>query len=344
MAIIRSFDRPFELADLTEELMLVPNTYGLINDLGIFRSEGVTQHTVTIESSASTLALIPDQVRGARNNVNRDRTRNIRAFPLGHFPLDDYLGPEDLQGKRAYGSDSADTEAAAVMRKMEDIRKKHAITVEFARAYAITTGGIYAPNGTIAGNYYTDFGVTRKDVAFDLANSATDVLAKQREVVDHIQENIISGEVPNGVIALCSPEFFDAYVSQAGVKEAYKFFQSTQNPLRDGLRTGRYASFTHGDVTLYRYIGSYKDADGNTQRIIPANEAYFLPAGTADTFISYFGPANKLDLVNTIGEEAYMFTYRDPKGSKIEIETEHNAIHLIRRPQAIVRAVKGATA
>lgn len=342
MAITRSYDRPFELTDLTEELLVIPNTYGLINELGIFRNESVTQHTITVEGNGTTISLITDQARGARNNVSKDGTRNLRSFPIPHFPLDDALTAQDLQGKRAYGSDAAETEAAATMRKLERIRKNHAITVEFARAKALTTGTIYAPNGTVAGNYYTDFGVTQKVINFDLANAATDVLAKQRQVVDHIQENIASGEVPNGIIGLASPEYFDAYVAQAGVKDAYKFFTSTQNPNRDGLRSGRYAMFTHGDVTLYRYIGSYKDAAGNVQKIIPAGDCYYLPTGTADTFISYFSPANKLDLVNTLGEEAYVFTYRDPKGTMIEIESEHNALHLVRRPQAVVRATVSA--
>jgi len=339
MAIIRSFDKPFEVTDLTEELMLVPNTYGLVNELGIFRSEAVAQNTITVEAREGTLGLVVDQPRGTRNNVNKDDTRGIYAFPVPHHPLDDYIAPEDIQGKRAYGSDAADNEAAVLARKIERIRRNHAVTVEFARCYALTTGGIWSPNGSVGSvNFYTTFGVTRKEVPFDLANGATDVLAKQREVIDHIQQNILSGEVPNGIIALCSPEFFDAYVSQAGVKEAYKYFTSTQNPLRDGLRSGRYAMFTHGDVTLYRYIGSYEN-----QKLIPANEAYFMPAGTMDSFISYYGPANKLDLVNTLGEEAYLFQYRSPKGDKIELESEHNAIHLMRRPACVVRAVKGAS-
>lgn len=343
MALTRSYTNAFEITDLTEDLVSVPNTYGLINELGIFRSESVSQHTVTVESNGTTLSLINDQARGTRANVGSDEGREIRAFPIPHFPVDDALSPQDLQGKRAYGSDAAETEAAALARKTISIRKRHSITVEFARAKAITTGTIYAPNGTVSGNYYTDFGVTRKELAFDLTNAATDILAKQREVIDHIQENLLSGEVPSGFIALCSPEYFDAYIANAGVKEAYKFYQSTQEPLRNGLRDGRYAKFTHGDVTLYRYIGSYKDSAGATQRIIPANEAFYLPVGTDDTFISYYSPANKLDLVNTLGEEAYLFQYRDPKGSKIELESEHNALHLVRRPQAIVRAVKGAT-
>ena len=54
-------------------------------------------------------------------------------------------------------------------------------------------------------------------------------------------------------------------------------------------------------------------------------------------FVTYFGPGNKFDLVNTLGEEAYLWTFRDPKGGKIEIESESNFINVVRRPQAVVR-------
>lgn len=343
MAITRSFTAPFEMTDLTEELLLIPNTYGLVNQLGIFREESVTQHMISVESSTSTLSLIPDRVRGDRNNVNKDRTREIRAFPIPHYPLDDYIAPEDIQGKRAYGSDNAETVAAVKMRKLEDIRRKHAITLETSRMVAITQGTIYAPNGSVAGNYYTDFGITRKQVAFDLANATTNVLGKITEVTDHIQENLLDGDVATEFVALCSPEFFDALINQAGVKEAYKFYASTQEPLRNGLREGRYKKFVHGDVTFYRYVGSYKDAQGVTQKLVPAGDAYFLPLGTMDTFMTYYSPANKLDYVNTLGEQAYVFEYTDPKGSKIEIESESNVLNLLRRPSAVVRATKEAT-
>ena len=124
MTIIRSFTAPFEMTDLTEELLLIPNTYGLVNQLGIFRDESVTQNNVSVESTGSTLALIPDQPRGSRNNVNVDRNRSIRSFHVPHFPLDDYLSPQDIQGKRAYGSDQAETQAAVMERQRIEREQK----------------------------------------------------------------------------------------------------------------------------------------------------------------------------------------------------------------------------
>jgi len=329
----RSFEKPFELVDYTEELLLVPNKWGLINELGLFGEEGVAQHSVTVESSEGTLGLVTDKVRGERNNVGKSDTRALRSFPIPHFPMDDAVKPEDVQGKRAYGSaDQAETEAAVIARKLERIRMNHAVTLEAARAFAITNGAIYAPNGTVAGNFYTDFGITRKSIDFVLGTSTTDLNAKSEEGIAHIQDTIQSGEVVSNIIVLCSPAFFGKLINHATVKEAYKYYTSTQEPLRNRLGSGVYRRFVHGGVEYVEYRGSY-----NGTALIPAGEAYMLPQGTADMFKTYFSPANKFSHVNTIGEQAYVFTYRNPTDSEILIQSEANFLNLIRRPQAVVQ-------
>jgi len=332
MATVRSFDKPFEVTDLTEELNLIPNTWGLINELGIFNAEGVSNHTITVEATAGTLSVIPDATRGSRNTVNKNDTRSIYAFGVPHFPLDDAVSPADLQGKRAYGSDQADTEAAVVARKLERLRRNHAVTLEAARAYALTTGAVYAPNGTVVNNYYTSFGITRKEIDFVLGTTTTDVIAKIEEGIAHIMDNQLSGETVSSVTVLCSPEFFAKLIAQAGVKESYKYYASTQEPLRNRLGSGVYRRFSHGGMDFIEYRGSY-----NGVRLIPAGDAYALPMGTMDTFMSYFSPANKMSLVNTIGVEAYVFQYRDAKDEGILLQSESNHIALVRRPGTVVR-------
>jgi hypothetical protein len=303
--------------------------------MGIFQEQGITQHTINVEMSSGTLSVIPDAMRGARNTVNRDDTRSIRSFAVPHFPLDDFISPEDIQGKRAYGSaDAAETEAAVVARKLARIRQNHAVTMEAARAYAITNGAIYAPNGTVSGNYYTEFGVTQTTKDFVLGTATTDVGAKSEEVIAHIQDNVQTGGVVNEVIVLCSPEFFGKLIAQAGVKEAYKYYSSTQEPLRKRLGTGLYRRFEHAGLTFIEYRGSY-----NGTRLIPAGEAYALPVGVDDMFETYFSPANKFSHVNTLGEQAYVFSYKDATDEKITLQSEHNAIHVVRRPQSVVKLI-----
>ena len=335
MTTTRSFTNGFQLTDLTNSILLIPNTWGLINELGIFSNESIAQNTVTVESTTGTLGLITDRVRGDRNNVSRDDPRVLRSLPVPFFPLDDSVKPQDIQGVRAYGtSEAEETEANVIARKLERIRRNHAVTLEYARAQAITQGTIYAPNGTVSGNYYTEFGVTRKELDWTLGTATTNLIGKIEEGIAHIQDNILSGEVISNIIVLASPEFFSKLIDHASVKEAYKYYSSTQDPLRQRLGSGIYRSFQTGGVTVLEYRGSY-----NGQRLIPAGEAYMLPQGTTDVFKTYFSPANRFSHLNSLGEEVYVWTFRDQYDSEITIQSESSFLNLIRKPQCVVKCL-----
>lgn len=341
MPITRSFDKPFELTDYTEALLLIPNTWGLINQLGIFDEEGITQHNITIEKSEKTLSILPDQFRGARHVVNQDDTRQLLSFPIPHYNQQDSISPSDVQGKRAYfDPNAADTETRVMAEKLKRIRMNHAATLERARAFAITSGAVYAPNGTVVADYYTSFGVTRKVVDFDMtATTDVDIIAKVEEVIAHIQDNILSGEMITGYTALCSPEFFSALIAYPTIREAYLYYSRTQDPLASRLGgMTRDRTFNFGGINFIEYRGSYNDnTTGTTVRLIPAGDAYVVPMGTSDSFKTYFSPANRFGLVNTVGESVYMFSHRSPMDDEIVLLSESNHLNLLRRPQSVVR-------
>lgn len=337
--IIRSYANGFEITDWTEELLIVPNKWGLIQQLGIFgEPEGVTQHTVTFEEIDKTIAIIGDRVRGERANVNTDYTRKVRSFAVPHFPLDDYISPNDVQGKRAYGTENAETMEFVRARKLERIRMAHAITMEYARAQLLTAGTVYAPNGTVSYDLYSEFGVTRHEVDYTFGTSTADIIGKGEDAIAWIQDNLLSGEVATNIVAICSPTFFSNLIKHPKVSTAYQYYTTVGaiQPLRERLGTpnldGRYRSFDFGGIMYIEYRGSY-----NGNALIPAGDAYALPLGTMDMFKTYVSPANKFDLVNTVGQEAYFFEYPDNKGEKIEIQTESNFINMVRRPGALVR-------
>lgn len=333
MALTRSFSNVFELTDYTPEILLVPNQWGLVNDLGLFREEGVTQHTINVESHEGTLAVLTDTIRGSRTQVNKDETRVLRSFAIPFFSLDDYISPEDIQGKRAYGSpDAASTEQEVMSRKIDRIARNHFVTMEKARCTAITTGSIFAPNGTVVGNYYTDFGVTRKEIDFDWGNTTAEKILKAEEFIAHIQDNMLTGEVIDNITVLCSPEFFSKLTTHPTIKAAYQFYSSTQEPFRNRLGSGLYREFIWSNVRWVEYRGVY-----NGQRLIPAGDAYAMPTGTQDVFVSYFSPANRFDSVNTVGERMYMWSYRDEANQKIVLQSESSQLHVLRRPQVVCR-------
>jgi hypothetical protein len=333
MAITRDFANPFAVTDMTAEFGLIPNTWGLINELGIFEDRGITQHTATLEYSQGSLGLITDQVRGAKNLANKDDVRKLITYPVAHFPLDDYISPNDLVGIRAYGTmDAAENEAAVIARKLQRIRQSHAATIEAARAYAITNLAPYAPNGTVAGDYAADYGVTRTSVDFVLGTSTTDIIGKIESVISTVQDNVQNGGVINDIVVLASPEFFTKLIAHAKVAAAFQYYSSTQEPLRNRLGSGLYRRFEMGGLTVIEYRGSY-----NGQRLIPAGKAYAVPRGVQDMFLSIWSPANKFSLVGTVGESSgYVFTYRSPEDEKIVVQSEHNALHVVTRPAATV--------
>ena len=335
--IIRDFSKPFELADWTQELLLVPNVFGKITQMGLFENESVSQNTITFEKSLSSIGLLTDTVRGTRNAVSKDYLRELRAYPVPHFTLDDAISPSDIQGKAAYGKagDGAPEQLDLVrLRKMERIRKSHAQTLEVARAKMIVTGDVYAPNGTVAVNMYTDFGITRKDVDFVLGTGTTEILLKEEEVIAHIQDNLQSGDVVNEIVVLCSPEYFNKLITHATIKEAYKFYSSTQEPLRARLGSGLDREFVHGP---FRYMEYRTATIVGGSPLIPAGEARAFPVGVSDMFKTYFGPAHRFEFVNTLGLEAYLFEETNASNTEILLKSETNFLNLNRRPQCVCR-------
>lgn len=331
--ITREYGANFTVADWTEELLVIPNQWGFIESLGIFNPVGVEQYTVQFDEVTKDGVLIVDKVRGERASVGKDSARKVRSWSIPHFPQDDFLTPQDVKGKRAYGSpDQEETVAAARARKLERIRQNHAWTLDYARARLLNTGDVYAPNGTTSMNFYTEFGVTRKEVDFNLASSTTDVLSKQEEIIANTLDNA-SGENITGIIALASPEFFSALISHQSVKAAYQYYTSTQEPLRNrvGGATTMHREFVFGNV---RYI-EMRDAYGSS-KLITAKDCVFLPTGTS-AFDTYFAPANKFDLIGTTGEQAYVFEYPSQRGDKIEIESESNFLNAMKRPALVAR-------
>ena len=336
--ITRSFGNNFEVQDFTQELKMIPNIRTPLSDLNIFTDASISTTSVTFEQTFGTLGLISDVFRGGKVLANQDETRKLHTYGVPYFKVVDYITAADVQGKRAYGSaDTAESEAAVLERKMTRMKRSALMTKEYAKFYALTQGQIWSPSGAVVGNFYTDFGVTRKEVNFALSTAGTEVLAKVEEVIAHIQDNALSGDVMSGVVGLCSPEFFSALIAHPKVTAAYQYYASTQEPLRSRLggNTTLYREFQFGGC-VFREI---RDSVNGT-RFIAANDAYFIPLGTADTFVSYQAPSAKLALANTMGEDMYLFQYADPKGESKELELEFSEVNLLRRPQVVVKATK----
>ncbi len=239
----------FNMASLTASINLLPNLYGKTEEMNLFPAKSVRTRNIAVEERNGVLSLLPTQVPGGTSTYENRTNRTMRSFTIPHIPHDDVILPEEIQGIRAFGSETElEAMANVVTDHLQSMRNKHAITLEYLRMGALK-GNILDTDGSTLYDLYDEFGITPKTVNFALGTAGTDVKRKCLEVVRYIEDNL-RGEFMNGVHCLVSPEFFDALTNHAKVKEAYDRWQEGA-ALRNDMRNG----FTFGGITFEEYRG-----------------------------------------------------------------------------------------
>jgi hypothetical protein len=216
-------------------------------------------------------------------------------------------------------------------RKLTRMRSKHAQTREFMEINALR-GKVRDGAGKTLYDYFTEFGLTRMSVDFDLGDDASDVQGLIRDVLRKI-ETELKGESMTSVLALVSPEFFDKLIKHPKVVEAYKFYNAGVQPLREDARR----RFPFGGLVFEEYSATVTLSTGTAETLVPAGEGIAFPLGTLDTFVTYGAPANLIETVNTIGMPIYARQLARPDGGAIEVRTESSILPVNKRPRLAVQ-------
>ena len=333
--MLNPFDNDaFTMVALTAAVNKIPNTYGRLEQLGLMPPEGVRTRSLLIEEMSGVLNLLPTMPVGAPATLGTQAKRKVRSFVIPHIPHDDVVLPEEVQGLRAFGSEN-DLEALAnlIARKLQNMRNKHAITLEHLRMGALK-GVILDADGSILYDLYSEFGITAKSVNFALTTNTTEVLLKVLEVKRHIEDNL-RGEFMTGIMGLCSQGFFDALTTHPKVKEAYQRWQQGQL-----LFTDNRTNFSFGGIVFEEYRGQATDPSGVVRKFIADDEAHFFPLGTASTFRTYFAPADFNETANTLGLPLYAKQAPRKFERGTDLHTQSNPLPLCLRPEILVRGTK----
>jgi len=324
----------FNMVALTAAINRIPNNYGRLEQLNLMPAEGVRTRTILIEEMSGVLNLLPTMPVGAPSSLGTQGKRKVRSFVIPHIPHDDVVLPEEVQGLRAFGSEN-DLEALSnlIARKLQNMRNKHAITLEHLRMGALK-GVILDADGSTLYDLYSEFGIAAKTVNFALSTNTTEVLLKILEVKRHIEDNL-RGEFMTGIYCLCSQGFFDALTTHAKVKEAFQYFQRSQQ-LGNDYRAG----FTFGGITFEEYRGQATDVAGNVRKFIADDEAHFFPLGTASTFRTYLAPADFNETANTLGMPLYAKQAPRKFERGTDVHTQSNPLPICLRPEVLVKGTK----
>ncbi len=330
--MINPFDTDaFNMTSLTASINLLPNAYGRLEAMNLFPQKSVRTRNIAVEEQNGVLNLLPTQMPGGASTFEGRTKRKMRSFTIPHIPHDDVILPEEIQGIRAFGTENElEAMANVVTDHLQSMRNKHAITLEHLRMGALK-GNILDADGSTLYNLFDEFEITPKTVNFALGTASTDVKKKCLEVLRHIEDNL-RGEFMTGVHCLVSPEFFDALTSHSKVKEAYERWEEGA-ALRNDMRSG----FTFGGITFEEYRGQAIDPDGNTRRFIASGEGHCFPTGTAESFVTYFAPADFNETVNTLGLPLYAKQCPRKFDRGTELHTQSNPLPLCLRPGVLVK-------
>jgi len=335
-------DEAFSVTSLTDALRDLKYRPGRLSELGLFRSSSISTLTVAIERIGDSLERIKPTPRGAPGEVRDMPKRNIRDFRARHFKRDWSVIADEVQGVRAFGSETAlNTVQGIVMDKMAANLADFDLEEEAQRVGAIQ-GNIVFADGT-SENLFTGFDVTEEaEVDFDLDNAAPvdGILRKRCTTLIRKMRARLGGVPFTSVHAMVGDEFFDQLLQHKEVRETYKN-HSEAAILRDsyvGLNRGSNPIFQFGGIVFENY-GSVDAAEGSSTFVgIASDKARFFPIGVPNLFRTYYAPADYVETVNTLGTRLYSKQDRMKFDRGIEGEMQMNSLHLCTRPGVLMGA------
>lgn len=322
-----SNESKFSMAAMTEAVNLLPNTATQIRALNAFAPKMSTTTYVTVEHQDGVLSLVQATPRGGAGAASQRATRTKRTFEIPHLVREDFILADEVQNVHEFGNPAkAQAVEKVVLERLATMKSD----IEFTREHLMLgalLGDIKDANGETLYNLYDEFGLTRQVFNWKLNTKTTQVGALMDNAKRALRKHA-RGEVVNGFIALCSPEFFDKFKYHDSIKDSLLRYQEASAYRND---TG--ASLSYNGVDFIEYYGDFGDGGAK----IEAGQAILLPKGTRNTFVERFAPADTNSAVNTVAQPMYAQRAKDPsgldKGWKVEVQS--NPLPLCLRPNLV---------
>ena len=302
-----------------------------IGEMGLFSEEGLTTTTFSIEKRGTTLSLVPAAERGSPGRLVQNDKAQMIPFSTVHLPQRGSVIADEVQNLRAFGTES-DVEMVQnlVNRKLAKLRRNLDVTIEYQRLGAIKGQVLDSDGTTVLLDIHNAFGTSVQTFDMVLDNDTTKVKQKIVQVTREV-ETSLGGIMHRGLVALCGTAFFDALVGHPAVEKAWdRYLDSQMARTSQRNQEGTGPGFNHVGIDWLEYKGSVGGIP-----FIADNEAWLVPMGVADLFVTHFAPADYIETVNTLGLPYYAKQEPMRMGKGVEIEAQSNPISICTRPNVI---------
>ena len=246
----------FSLTSLTKSINDAPYIPGRIGELGLFSEEGISTVALNIEREGTTLSLVPNAPRGASGQVKTADKRTMVAINTTHLPQRSTIGADEIQGVRAFGTESeVDTVQNVVNKRLAKHRRDLDATIEYQRIGALKGQVLDADGTTVLLDLFNVMGVTQQTKALALGTPTTKVNIKcveAKRLVDAALGNLKY----KSLRCLCSSALFDAFVGHDKVAASYDRWMNGEF-LRSDMREG----FYYAGIYFEEYRGGVNGTD-----------------------------------------------------------------------------------
>lgn len=332
----------FSVTTLTDAINKMKYVPGRLGSLGLFNEGGVTTTSVVLDEKDGVLTLVAPTPRGGPGHTIDRQPRRARSLMVPHFELNDAVMAEEVQGIRAWGSETEiETVQGKLGEKMGFDSQSLAATQEYSRIGAVTGVVTYADSSQL--NLFDEFGVTPPaDVYLDLL-AASPTMGALRQAVGGIARTIgneLSAVPFGGLYAICGNNFFDALIAHAEVRATYLSYQAAadlrMSTVDSPAALGSWGTFAFGGVVWDNYFGKVGSTD-----FVDTDEAHVFPLGVPNLFRTYYAPADYVETVNTVGQRLYVRQYEMMNSKGIHMDIQMNALDICTRPGVLIRVHKG---
>lgn len=297
----------------------------------LFDEEGVTTTSVSIERERDSLTLVPAAERGSPSDPTTGGQRDMIPFQTIHLPTNAVIRADEVQGIRAFGTESElETVQALVDKRLLKMRQRIDSTIRYQRA-GVLTGKVYDADGSrVLLDLYARFGIEEQTVAFSMGGAGSKLLQKVTDAKRKAEDAVGGTGIITGWLGVCGRGWFDSFTNHDSVQKAYDRWNDGQF-LREDNRKG----FSFGGVNWEEFYGKV----GNITFIDP-DVAYLVPVGVDGLFITRYAPADYMETVNTTGVPYYASQEPLRHNKGIDLEAQSNPLSLCTLPRAIIKLTK----
>jgi hypothetical protein len=304
-----------------------------------FQEEGINTTSVFIEKKTNSLELVPAGIRGEAGAVPKREKAKLIPFGTIHLPQSDGVLADHVTNLRAFGTETElQSVQTVVNQRLAKMRRQLDATITFHRLGAIKGKVLDADGTTELLDIYDAFGLTQQETFLDVGDEALpedDIAPFKIQVINakRMAERALGMSFLTGYRVYCGTDFFDSLITHPDVEEAYDRWNDGQF-LREDNRPG----FQYAGVEWVELSGNVGGVD-----FWGADEAYLIPVGVPDLFITKFAPADYMETVNTTGLPYYARQEPMPMNKGIAMESQSNVLNLCTKPRAIIKIVRGTS-